>query len=361
MKSRFFLASAVFATLLSCGSTSTFLVGNYTNSASEPGIELLKLQRTTATLEKVKSFKGISNPSYFTINKRKSVLYTVNENGKVEDSVSVFQWDKKTGSLNKLQQLSAQGSAPCHIATDRSGKWVVVSNYSGGNVILLKAEDSGRRLELVQTHQLPQISGNPHAHMAQFSNDNRHIYVTDLGNDRLYQFSFDSVKMQPIGPEPIVYQLPSASGPRHFAWSRNEKFLYLLRELDAKITVFEKMDNGLKQLQTVPASELPNTDENKGSAAIKTSPDGNFLYASTRGKSNSISVFKIEKGLLRKLTETRVGLGPRDFVIDSSGRFLLCAERDSRRVTLYRTDKKTGGLTPVGHTDALKPVFIKEL
>lgn len=344
--------------LYSCSATSHFLTGSYTDNENGNGIHLISFNHKNGSVEIVKSFAKVHNPSYFTLSKDENYLYSVNENAQTTDSVTVFEWNFKNQSLDKIQQISAFGSAPCHITQDRSGQFIVISNYLSGNIVLYRVLPNHQLSEPVQDIKLQNFSTDSHAHMAYFSKNNRTLFVTDLGNDRLYQFKFDENKISPISESPIINELPKGFGPRHFVFDKHEKFLYLLNEWKAKISVFEFNNGNLIEKQTINSTDFPNNAENKGSAAIKISKDGKILYASNRGESNSISIFKIENGRLTKLNEIKTDLHPRDFTIDKTGKFLMVAARDSNSITVYNIKEN---FKKAHQLKMNKPVFLLEL
>lgn len=85
---------------------------------------------------------------------------------------------------------------------------------------------------------------------------------------------------------------------------------------------------------------------NSGSA-VKVTKDGKFLYGSNRGD-NSIVVFAIaEDGRSLTFIERVDTYGdfPRDFSLNPSEEFLVCAHQNSDNLTLYQRDAQTGKLT----------------
>jgi 6-phosphogluconolactonase len=86
------------------------------------------------------------------------------------------------------------------------------------------------------------------------------------------------------------------------------------------------------------------------SADIHISPNGKFLYASNRGEANNITIFKIKrKGkLVLKGQTSTLGKGPRNFVIDPTGKFLLVAHQYSNDVVIFKINKHKGTLTDSG-------------
>lgn len=336
----------------SCTGVKYFLSGSYTDGKND-GIHLLKLKNNRISVEK--SYQNIENPSYFVMDNSQEFLYCVNENSKENDEISSFKIEEK--SLKKVDFKSSEGISPCHISLDKKEKFLVVSNYSSGNIVIYKFEKG----KISQPIQNIKLTENAHAHFSAFTKDNQFIFVTDLAHSKLYRFSFDENQEKPIQPNPKIYSLEEQSGARHFVMDKNQAFLYLLNEWNATINVFKIEENDLILKQTISSTNFENHQQNKGSAAIKISPCGKFLYASNRGDSNSISVFKIEEGLIKKLDEIKTGLHPRDFTIDKTGCFLLVALRDSNEVSLYKINKKTGFLTFENSVKVIKPVFLSEI
>jgi 6-phosphogluconolactonase len=144
------------------------------------------------------------------------------------------------------------------------------------------------------------------------------------------------------------------SGPRHLTFSPNGKFVYLLQELEGIITVFSYENGTLRKME-----ESPIVDEDfKGeisAADIHISPDGKFLYASNRGTANDITYFEIQNDgrLNYKGSTSSLGKGPRNFVIDPTGNFLLVAHQYSNTVVIFKRDQLTGKLTDTGKSIAL--------
>ena len=50
------------------------------------------------------------------------------------DAVSAFAIDSTTGKLTLLNQVASGGADPCYITVDKTGKFVLVANYTGGSV-----------------------------------------------------------------------------------------------------------------------------------------------------------------------------------------------------------------------------------
>ena len=100
-----------------------------------------------------------------------------------------------------------------------------------------------------------------------------------------------------------------------------------------------------------------------GSADIHISPDGKFLYASNRGMENNITIFSVDKST-GKLTlrgyQSTMGVQPRNFMIDPSGKYLLAANQKTGNIVIFKRDITTGLLHYTGEQINIpEPVCLK--
>jgi 6-phosphogluconolactonase len=297
------LAIRGFARTLESTRELTLYVGTYTSGKSE-GIYVYRMNVLTGELKRFDSIQAI-NPSFLTINGNKRYLYAVNEvaefGGKSSGAVSAFSIDSTTGRLRFLNQQASMGADPCHVIVNRTGRFALVANYTGGNVSVFPIQPDGRlgpATDVIQhrgssvnkTHQ-----EGPHAHCVILDRLNRYAFASDLGLDRVMIYRFDGLtgKLTP-GKEPWA-QLTPGSGPRHFTFHPNGRNAYVINELDSTLTVFtyDERDGILRSLQTV--TTLPtNFAGHNDCADVHVSPSGKFLYGSNRGH-DSIVVFAINQ------------------------------------------------------------------
>ncbi len=347
-------------------------IGTYAN-AEDDSIFIYQMDRLTGNLDFSGSIKGIENPSYLAISPDHQFLYAVNEvtgfQGQAWGTVSSLAIDLKARTLKFLNKKSTNGAHPCYITVDNQGRFVLVANYTGGNVAVLPVENDGQLGDAtsVMQHQgssiNPQRQAGPHAHSIILTSDNRLALAADLGIDKIMIYQFDSKngKLTPNSPD-LAPAKPGA-GPRHLAIHPNNQFLYAINELDSTITSysFSIASGKFQPLQTV--STLPTDFKLANSGAdIHISPDGKFLYGSNRGH-DSIAIFKIDEssGTLESVGhESTQGKKPRNFVIDPTGKFLLVANQDSNNVVVFRRAENTGKLKATGSTIQVpKPVCLK--
>jgi 6-phosphogluconolactonase len=328
-------------------------IGTYTRQNSK-GIYAYRFQPSTGKLTEIGLAGETSNPSFLAVHPNKKFLYAANENG--TGTVSAFSIDAATGKLTLLNQVSSKGSGPCHVALDKTGKWLFVANYNNGSAAAYPVQDDGKLGEASATVQHAGSSANrqrqsgPHTHSANLSPDGKFVLFADLGLDQIIAYPLDKTKGMDTA-NPTINKVAPGSGPRHFAFHPKGKFAYACNEITATVTAFEYQpaNGGLKELQTVSMVPKDYTG-NKSAAEIFVRPDGKFLYASNRGH-DSIVVFAIDgkKGTLTPVDWTPTqGKTPRGFAIDPTGGYLFAANQDAGGVVLFRIDKKTGKLTATG-------------
>jgi 6-phosphogluconolactonase len=175
------------------------------------------------------------------------------------------------------------------------------------------------------------------------------VFVPDLGKDKVMIYAFDKSSGM-LTPRDTTLKVHPGSGPRHFEFHPNNRWAYLLQELSGTVTAYRYRNGNLSAFQTI--SVLPKDfAASFTSADIHVSPDGRFLYTSTRDAANLLTVFSIDarKGLLKlQGHHSTEGKTPRNFTIDPSGNFLLAANQQSNNVVIFRRDRQTGKLANTG-------------
>jgi 6-phosphogluconolactonase len=339
-------------------------IGTYTKTASK-GIYLLELDLASGKLQPVGLAAETVNPSFLAIHPSRPLLYAVGEmatfGGKKTGAVSAFSIAPKTGMLTLLNQQSTEGAGPCHVSVDRSGRCVLVANYTGGSVACLPIQDDGRLAEAASFVQHVGSSVNekrqkgPHAHSINVDPANRFAFAADLGLDKILIYRLDPAKGQLTPNQPAFASVPAGAGPRHFAFHPNGRYAYVINEMGCTVTAFQyDADRGsLEPIETV--STLPEglaADPSITTAEVQVHPSGKFLYGSNRGH-HSIAVFAIDPatGKLRAIDHTPTqGKNPRNFGVDPTGTYLLAAHQDTDNIVVFRIDPATGKLTPTGQS-----------
>src|SRR5262249_38087434 len=158
-------------------------------------------------------------------------LYAANEND--NGMVSAFAIDK-TGTLKLLNSVSSKGSGPCHVAVDKTGKWLYVANYNNGSAAAFPIKADGSLGEASATFQHSGTSVDasrqtgPHAHVASISPDNRFVWIADLGLDEVLSYRIDPGKGGMTPNNPPFAKVAAGSGPRHVVFRSDSKFAYVI-------------------------------------------------------------------------------------------------------------------------------------
>ena len=336
-------------------------VGTYTTKTASKGIYAFRYDANSGKLTPIGVAAETPDPSWVAVHPNGKFLYAVNEAGK-NSMVSAFALDAQSGKLTLLNQLPALGEDPCYLSFDRTGKYVLVANYTSGNVVVFPIGPDGKLGSATANVHDEGILGpnkerqdGPHAHWIETSVGNRYAYVSDLGLDKVLIYKFDAASGRLTSPgsnqqDAFSVTLPPGSGPRHVAFSRNGDFMCVLGEVQSTVTVFANdAREKYRPVQTISA--LPEGFSGRNDAAeIALHPNARFLYTSNRGH-ESIALFHIDPGTAMLTTAgdfSVEGKEPRHFAVDPSGNFLLAEDQLSDKIVTFRIDQKTGALTPTG-------------
>ncbi|HSZ61246.1 MAG TPA: lactonase family protein [Terriglobales bacterium] len=347
-------------------------VGTYTEKESK-GIYAYSFDAASSELTPLGVAAETSNPSFLAIDPSRRFLYAVNEVQKYKDAksgvVSAFAIDGQKGKLQPLNAVASGGADPCYISFDKTGKYALVANYTGGSVAVFPVQSDGRIGEASAFVQHVGSSVNrerqegPHAHWIETTPDNRFAIAVDLGLDELLVYRFDAKTGSLTPNDPPYARLDPGAGPRHLAFHPNGKFVYVVNELQSSITAFayDASRGMLDKLTTV--STLPkNFSGGNDAAEIKIESSGRFLFASNRGH-DTIAVFSIDgkTGALTLVDDFPTqGKTPRNFEIDPTGKFLFVANQDTNNIAVFQIDSNSGRLSPTKQTlQVPSPVCLK--
>lgn len=329
------------------------LVGTYTTGKSE-GIYVYEFDANSGDFKLLNKATGVENPSFLAVSRDKTNIYAVNEAGQDNGGVSAFSYDNKTGSLRLLNRVNSGGDHPCYIAVDELKAHVFAANYSGGNLSAMPVKPDGSLGDAVQTIQHRGSGPNKarqekaHVHMTTLSPDGKFLLVNDLGTDKITTYRYNRDQEKPLSEYASVSVKPG-SGPRHLTFHPSNKLIFLLHELTGDITTLTYLDGKISPVATT--SHLGGFDGKIDAADIHTSPDGKFLYASYRGDLNEIAIYSIEEKSGR-LTfvgkQSTLGIAPRNFAIDPTGKYLVAANQKSDSIVLFSRNEETGLLQPTG-------------
>lgn len=326
-------------------------VGTFSVRESK-GTYVYQFDPVKGKLTPVQSIVDRESPTFQAVHPSGKYLYTVNRmavDATHTDigSVTAYAIDPNSGKLKFINHVSAFGKGPCHISIDKTGTLAFISNYHEGNLVILRILEDGS-LGAVTDSKKYSGEKQSHIHCAIPSSDNKFLFVTDLGNDKIYTYALDipNGRITPTSQREVT--VAPGAGPRHFIFHPNGKYAYLAEELTSTLATFSynSVNGSLTLVQDTIRTLPPDFKEKNSSGDICIDPAGKFLYQSNRGY-DGLTIFSVGANGKPKLTgyQSSGGKVPRNFVFSLNGGFVLVANQDSDNIVVFRKDPKTGKLS----------------
>jgi 6-phosphogluconolactonase len=327
-------------------------------SGDDGAIHAYDFDLATGELKLLERTTGVQNPFFMAVSPDNRYLYSIHAEsfGKEPEYAKAFALEGRTGKLKPLNQQATHGTASCYLDVDATGKLLLVSNYSSGNVASFPIRRDGSLREAASVFQHegavadPVRQKEPHAHCFVISPNNKFAYAADLGIDQIrgYLLDLENGKIKPM-KQPFVRTSPRA-GPRHLTFHPKKPWMFVINEIQNSVTRFDydAETGALTEQQTISTVPADFTDVSN-TADVKITPDGKHLYGTNRGH-DSVACYKIgDDGTLTLITiEPSLGKGPQNLAITKDGKWLLCANMPANKVVVFAIDGKTGQLKATG-------------
>lgn len=298
-------------------------IGTYTTGRSQ-GIYRFTFDPDTGALSEPILFAAVRNPKC--IARKGSILASAIE---LEGRAGVALWDARHPGTPPFSMCCPEKQTPCHLRF--SGSSLLAANYHEGLFTVYRTD----------SHNLScatQIACGEKAGCHQSLGRRGFILVSCLEQDQVRIFDR---KFSPRG----VILFPAGSGPRHGVFHPKDRTLWMVTERSHELYHFNYADTRYQLLQQV--SVLPKDHPEYAAsttAAIRLSPDGRFLYTSTRG-ADIMSVFALDADGAHLIQQVPCGgKHPRDFILSDDGRYVLVLCRDSDDLFSFPRDAETGKL-----------------
>lgn len=332
--------------------------GTFTDTTSR-GIYVSRLDMDTGKLSDPQLAVAASSPNYLAVSPNGRFLYAAarGNNSANSGAISAYAIDGSNGHLKLLDEKPSGGAGPCYVGTDTSGQCIFAANYVAGSVKSFHVNPDGTLADgtVIQHegHSInPDRQKGPHAHCFVAAPTGQFALACDLGLDKVMVYKFNASDATLTPNKPPFATVTPGSGPRHVAFSPDEKTACVISEMACKVTVFD-WDGVNGKLQSRQAVSLlpPATYQPTFTAAeIAYRPDGRFVYATVRGP-NSVSVLAVDAttGNLSLIQNLPCGGDfPRGMGIDPSGHWLIVGNQKSGTITVFSIDADSGKLTPTG-------------
>ena len=339
---------------------SIFYVGTYTQKKSK-GIYTYSISKD-GKLKNIGLAATIINPSFLAKSEDNKNLFAISEVNENETGY-VFSYEIKNDSLQMVNKQESGGAHPCFIAVNKDN-YIITANYTGGNIGLLKATKTGEvaPISFVQQHigkGSTERQTAPHAHSTWFHPTKNEVISIDLGTNELWFSTIDKTKNELVYTTQKKLKMLDGAGPRHLTFHPNNKWMYVLNELNNTVSLVKEKNNAY--FITASITTLPTGFSTDSKAAdIHISKDGKFLYTSNRG-ADSIAIFKVNttNGTLTSIGYAPVlGANPRNFSLSPDEEFLLVANQDTNNIISFKRNPSSGALTFVDKIFAPTPVCI---
>jgi len=346
----------------------------YVSNAQDGNIDAYMMDTGTGALTPIGKAEAAKLVMPMTVSPSKKHLYAVIRSQPTR--VLTYAIDPATGALTQKASAPLPDSMP-YVSTDHTGRYLFTASYGGDKLAVSPIGENG----LVEAEASQVIATGRNAHAILPDRSNKFVYATTLGANQVLQFVFDGKTGKLTANEPASVSPAAGHGPRHMAFSPDNKNLYVLNELSGHVTQYA-VDAGKGTLTLVesissvpaeaglvwgapqapagaaaaPAAAAPKDDKPKVWAAdIQITPNGKFLY-STERTSNKIALFTVtaETGKLAYVANFATEAQPRGIKIDPSGQYLVASGEKSDRLSVYKIDQGTGklgepGRYPVGN------------
>lgn len=259
--------------------------------------------------------------------------------------------DTAGGGASLAGEAFYETAPACYVTQDDT--CIYTANYHEGCILVYrKSPDS---LTLAKRIDIAPKAG---CHQILFHNHYMLVPCLLLDTVKIYDCNRD---FAPAGE----LRFEEGTGPRHGIFDKDHKRLFLVSELSNQLFVYSLAAD----TPSGPAITLEHVypllpgdakyKEPPASAAIRLSPDGRFLYVSTRF-ADIISVFYIDGCQLKLVQQTGSGgVHPRDFTLTPDGQYLLAVNRTEGGLVSFRINPETGCLDgPCSQVPAAEAVAV---
>lgn len=133
--------------------------GKFIYIINEYGNSITSVKRTENGFEQIdedstlrSDYKEHNTCADIHLSKDERFLYGSNRG---ENSIVVFKRDVKTGTLEKVQNISAHGTIPRNFTLDPTGKFLLVANKKSENISVFKIDKNSGKLTFLHSIDLP--------------------------------------------------------------------------------------------------------------------------------------------------------------------------------------------------------------
>ncbi len=332
-------------------------IGTYPKKKSK-GIFICDVNVKEGSLT-IRREEPIEHPSVLFAFPEKNLLYCNTNKG-----VAVFQIGED-GDLTRLQVASIDAMRPRSLSTNSTGKLLFTGGYHDAKITVHKLGSTGKIGALTGEayHEgfgtVAERTYTPHITCVVPTPDDKYLCSVDNGTDRVNLYRIE--KNGSIEQNGTLHCHPG-SGPRALVFGNGNKNAYIISNISNTVSVYDYTPGkevtapSFKLIQTVPTASDDVDTAHDMAAAIRFSPDGKYLFASTAGD-NTATLFSVQAdGTLERLLSLPVsGAYPKDIAFLPGGKNIAVACNESNIVNTFRIDFEKNIFVQKG-----RPLFIND-
>ena len=314
-------------------------VGSYSYTGKAKGITVYDVDVEKGTF-KERCEVEVDNSSYVIASHNGKNLYSIADEGVVSFRIL------ENGSLSRLNSRNIKGMRGCHLSTDAEDRYIFVSGYHDGKATVLRLNEDGSVGPIVDGvfHKgygsVAERNFRPHVSCTRLSPDGKYVLVADLGIDQVRIYRFDDEKLVQVD----AIRCERESAPRHFLFSADGRFMYLMYEQKNVIDVFsyesgEKVPK-IEKIQTISSIGDKTYSELTAACSLRMTHDQRHVFCSNAGD-NAVSIYSrdVESGLLEFLCCLPIsGDYPKDIAIFPDQNHIVSVNHETGSMTFFKVD-----------------------
>ena len=319
-------------------------VGTYTHGSSI-GIHLYDVNVEEGTLSERKVVP-VNNSSYVVKSKNGKYLYSIADEG-----VAVFEI-KPDGDLELINKVGIDGMRGCYLCVDDSGKYLFVAGYHDGKITAVHTHQDGRLGQVFDgvfhkgVGSVAERNFRPHVSCVKTTPEGKYVCAVDNGIDqvKVYRINENDDTLMLVDTLPCDLE----SAPRHFIFSKDGRYMYLMYEVKNVIDVYTyetgKRAPKLEKIQTISTTGEKRLSQLTAACAIRFSSDEKHLFCSNAGD-DTVSIYKRdeETGLLELICCLPIsGEYPKDIAIFPDDRHIASLNHETGSITFFHIDYEKG-------------------
>lgn len=281
------------------------------------------------------------NSGYLALSRSGDRLYAVSEGMSFMGKASggVLSYDAAATPPRELSHRFSGGQRPCCMCLSEDGRTLYVSNFFGGSISIFPVEADGTVGECKKFIKETPLPGRLDGMHCVEEMPNGEFGAVYLGTGSVIIYDAETFE------EKQRFSLDGGAFPRHFTTSADGNTLYLLLQTPSEVHVAQRAPNGGFEVRQVLSAVPEDFDGHAEAAAVRLTPNGRLLLASTR-IANTIAVYRVgQNGLLGAGTVVPLPVKtPRDIAVTPDGRFLLTAGQATDNICVHEIDYDNGTL-----------------